>query len=333
MMKPEKMASYPDDEQIFGGMSVDPARLLASAPTVPNAASQVGPQLPPQKAPIGGDLEGLLRSKYKENIEDRNKTIGVLQNKLNKFNEKPNQTNLLPFLSAVDAMTGSKIAESYKAPMTDQQREDYKLRLEKLIQDAKSGGIKSDLDFLKAEISYAKKSGSDSLKRLSIPEIRNLSESQTTVKLAGGLLDTIDKNEKIMGPVTGIGALFPYSEEQRNLQAKFDLVRQKVGKMLEGGVLRKEDEAKYKKILPLVTDTPAVARSKAEQLRQVLEEDLGQHLKNLKTAGYNTSGITLPKQSKSLSEKKEADQKAIEWANANKQDPRAQKILQLNKGL
>jgi hypothetical protein len=35
----------------------------------------------------------------------------------------------------------------------------------------------------------------------------------------------------------------------RKVQAEIDRVRQLVGKALEGGVLRKEDEEKYKKIL------------------------------------------------------------------------------------
>ena len=51
-------------------------------------------------------------------------------------------------------------------------------------------------------------------------------------------------------------------EEAGILKAEIDKVRQEVGKALEGGVLRKEDEVKYKKILPTLADTPAIALAK-----------------------------------------------------------------------
>jgi hypothetical protein len=63
------------------------------------------------------------------------------------------------------------------------------------------------------------------------------------------------------------------------------LARQIIGKGLEGGVLRKEDEEKYKNILPTMTDTPDVAQSKLEQLDQLLTRDLGTYRETLKGAG------------------------------------------------
>ena len=53
-------------------------------------------------------------------------------------------------------------------------------------------------------------------------------------------------------------------------------MRQKVGKALEGGVLRKEDEEKYKKILPTIYDTEAVALDKIAQLQEMITRDLNQ---------------------------------------------------------
>ena len=44
-----------------------------------------------------------------------------------------------------------------------------------------------------------------------------------------------------------------------SLQADVDRARQTVGKALGGGVLRKEDEDKYKKILATLNDTPETA--------------------------------------------------------------------------
>ena len=43
-------------------------------------------------------------------------------------------------------------------------------------------------------------------------------------------------------------------------------IKQVIGKALEGGVLRKEDEEKYNEILPTITDTAEVAIRKMQML-------------------------------------------------------------------
>jgi len=51
-------------------------------------------------------------------------------------------------------------------------------------------------------------------------------------------------------------------ERKAKLKAEIDAVRQRVGKALEGGVLRKEDEVKYKVILATLGNDPDVALHK-----------------------------------------------------------------------
>ena len=50
------------------------------------------------------------------------------------------------------------------------------------------------------------------------------------------------------------------------VSAVIDRVKQVIGKALEGGVLRKEDEVKYEKILPTIYDSAALVRSKLDGL-------------------------------------------------------------------
>jgi hypothetical protein len=73
-------------------------------------------------------------------------------------------------------------------------------------------------------------------------------------------------------PVTGYLSLIPGTDEQKAL-ASIDRARQRIGKTLEGGVLRKEDEEKYKKILPTITDHKVIAEYKLKELRQALMRD------------------------------------------------------------
>ena len=47
-----------------------------------------------------------------------------------------------------------------------------------------------------------------------------------------------------------------------NIYDSHGRVKQVIGKSLEGGVLRREDEYKYVKILPTIQDPPDVAKAK-----------------------------------------------------------------------
>lgn len=103
--------------------------------------------------------------------------------------------------------------------------------------------------------------------------IGKLSESRSAVASLRDLRTTLQENEQFIGPVAGLEALNPYSEA-RKAQAKIDLVRQRVGKALEGGVLRKEDEEKYKKILATLRDEPSTAIFKVDNLIATIERDM-----------------------------------------------------------
>lgn len=92
--------------------------------------------------------------------------------------------------------------------------------------------------------------------------------------------------------LTGIGA------ESKSRQAVLDQAKQVIGKAMEGGVLRKEDEAKYMRILPIISDPPDVAKAKLENLKEVMAQDAEIYLETLEAAGRNVTKIreTLTKQ-------------------------------------
>lgn len=72
-------------------------------------------------------------------------------------------------------------------------------------------------------------------------------------------------------------------------QASIDRVKQVIGKALEGGVLRKEDESKYEKILPTIYDPPDVVTSKLKGLQEALTLRRQTTLDALADAGYDVS--------------------------------------------
>jgi len=87
----------------------------------------------------------------------------------------------------------------------------------------------------------------------------------------------------VVSEVTGWGA------DAKSRQAVIDLAKQIIGKGLEGGVLRKEDEAKYARILPTIGDAPDVAQAKFESLISVLGQKRARTIEALSDAGFNVS--------------------------------------------
>lgn len=121
-------------------------------------------------------------------------------------------------------------------------------------------------------------------KSLSESAIAQIAQTKSAITSLQDLRETLKENEQYIGPIAGLQALYPYSDA-RKAQAKIDLVKQRVGKALEGGVLRKEDEEKYKKILATLRDEPTTAIYKVDSIIQTLERDLETFIDTQRSAG------------------------------------------------
>lgn len=138
--------------------------------------------------------------------------------------------------------------------------------------------IKSLLDMLPASPKNTK---------LSDTAIKTVNDYQSAINELGTLQNTLTQNQHATGPLSSILAINPYDTTRKSVQATIDTARQIVGKALEGGVLRKEDEDKYTKILPTINDTPAVAKAKITSIMQQLYQNLSGYsqLQNTRGAG------------------------------------------------
>lgn len=104
------------------------------------------------------------------------------------------------------------------------------------------------------------------------------------------------KGAKATGAVArlGAGVWNPISEatgwgiEAKQKQAVIDRVKQVIGKALEGGVLRKEDELKYTKILPTIGDPPELVTTKLDGLERAIQQRISRKVDALTDAGYDT---------------------------------------------
>jgi hypothetical protein len=123
-----------------------------------------------------------------------------------------------------------------------------------------------------------------------------IAEFNTALDDVATLTGTL-KGNKATGAAAQVGAALPnavteltgWGTDAKQKQAVIDRVKQVIGKALEGGVLRKEDEAKYAKILPTIGDPADVVEAKLNGLRAALELRQQRTIEALDDAGYDTS--------------------------------------------
>ena len=129
------------------------------------------------------------------------------------------------------------------------------------------------LENYKNEAAYQKQIGRG--KTLYTPtQLKELSDIQNSIDLMNKLEPVLIEKENLFGPVKGLQGMNPYATEAKSLEAQFRAAAQLVGKAMEGGVLRKEDEIKYRKMLPQITDLPDVARNKINNVRDMVQMQL-----------------------------------------------------------
>jgi hypothetical protein len=117
------------------------------------------------------------------------------------------------------------------------------------------------------------------------------------------------------GVVAKIGAKVPnvitewtgFGEDAKKKQAMIDRVKQVIGKALEGGVLRKEDETKYEKILPTIGDVPEVVQSKIDGLWKAIGQRRQTLIDSLADAGYDTTKYSARAPRERVDPQKKAD--------------------------
>jgi len=132
-------------------------------------------------------------------------------------------------------------------------------------------------------------------KRLSPSDTKQSQGGAESIQILDNLETSMKANKGLFGPVSGrVGGNNPYDTDAQAMQSELKTSAQLIGKYMEGGVLRREDEIKYEKMLPNLKDTPEVAEKKARLVRKMLEDKQAGEAKALKGSGYSTKGIEGP---------------------------------------
>lgn len=285
---------------------------------------------------LNQDLVNQAQNQYADSFLEQKQGIRQLEENLNQMRQAPkgglDYSPMVAFAKMHDPSldTNSMIhAASSLKPETAEMQAERLFKLQNMLIGHKDDLTKRQLENLKERIAAAKVDKVDPLDRemkLSrirannaaagmkaegkiLPEtsIQKISDFDASLKELEDMSGNLDRYKSSMGPVTGrLNALNPFDTPAQSFQADIDRARQVIGKAVEGGVLRKEDEEKYQKMLPVLKDTPEVAKYKMQQFNNKMSVQRNSYVKNLKDGGYNTKGIGAVKQAPSANEPQEA---------------------------
>lgn len=194
-------------------------------------------------------------------------------------------------------------------------------------------------DMQKEKAKLAEKAALDAKgQKLPADKVLKVNEGNAIPKMLEDIDQTISSNEMAFGPILGrIRAANPYDETAQAVQSQTRAASQAFGRFMEGGVLRKEDEEKYRKMFPNNSDTPETARNKLAIVRKLLVDKQKSDLAALQNSGYDVSGFNakLPEAANPAvlsggTPRDEKSKQAVEWAMANPQDPRSKQILEFH---
>lgn len=125
-------------------------------------------------------------------------------------------------------------------------------------------------------------------KTLPAGNLKSLSDTKEALNLLPKLTGLVEGGSSAFGPVEGqIRSRIPWDKTGQKAKSTVTLVKQIIGKGLEGGVLRKEDEYKYEQILPKLGDTEDTVRTKIQLLEETLRNKYDTAIEMYQAGGYD----------------------------------------------
>ena len=138
----------------------------------------------------------------------------------------------------------------------------------------------------------ARLSAEEDSEKLPAARVESITEGAAVSRMLPDIEETIIGNSDVFGPIGGRArAANPYDEKSRTIDAQMRASSQAFGRFMEGGVLRKEDEEKYRKMFPQLSDTPDIATNKLAIVRRILSQRYKDVVQSLKGSGYDVSGL------------------------------------------
>jgi len=149
----------------------------------------------------------------------------------------------------------------------------------------------NELDRKAAEAANKKTKG----KELGANAVLKVNEGNVIPTTLVNLSGKMQENRDLFGPIKGfIGEQNVYDVKAQVMDSEIRAASQQFGRFMEGGVLRKEDEEKYRKMFPNLRNKIEVADQKLNVVNRILRDKQSSDLKALEAQGFDITGLSLP---------------------------------------
>ena len=288
---------------------VTPKTLQALVGRQPQNVSKE-PPLPEPASPTLSPLQEMLKERM-GGIKGMKEQIENLESQGPSFKN----INLSPLLAWADSLGQTNLRAGYTAPVSDAEKIE---KLKEAIQK-EQGGVADDLLQLQAQEDANKRFDMDQDYKEKLLDLQR-EKMANALKIAGvkaqnknrltpnvilkvnegnaipAMLDDVSKviqgNIDLFDPIKGrANSWNPYNTRIQSVDSQIRAAAQAFGRFMEGGVLRKEDQEKYRKMFPNVGDTPEVASAKLQNVRRQLIQRQNSDLEALQSQGYDTTGL------------------------------------------
>jgi hypothetical protein len=252
--------------------------------TIGNQAGKIMQKVGEVGGEVSGQTNGLVKPGFLSSILQNPAVEGQIVNALTP-STAGNQigTEVPGGGSGRGGVTQPPIQPQYSTNSQDNSRQ---LAITLLNKGHKPSDVKSIIDLL-----YPDKGGSKGGKVLPANQLKDLADVKSSIFELGNLQGVFNENQGSFDPVSGAlreaNPLRGYDKAYTNVDSIITRVRQIIGKGLEGGVLRKEDENKYEKILPNIKDTPDVVQRKLDGLNDLLNAKYQGYVGTFQEGGYD----------------------------------------------
>lgn len=294
-------------------------------PEVADLASKAPSRVPPEAMAGPMSLQGEMPAYpdyMREVLAEKRGSIEGIEKQLE--NVRANQhwsdrIDLGPIAAYLDSVGGTNMARSFQGPTPFEKEQALEQRLEGALADQKDEYANQALAFFKnkaymdqvraqGEAQKANQSYRDRMVRLRQKQleqknkpqgkeltqnmVRTLNEGNQIPQMLDDVRAALEASKDIMGPVEGRRrSMNPWDERSQTLESQVRAASQAFGRFMEGGVLRKEDEAKYRRMFPNASDTPEVAKNKLAIVDRLLKQKQGSDMEAFRAQGYDLRGL------------------------------------------
>lgn len=263
-------------------------------------------------------------------FEAQRQAADDFENQLAMMREMPTANEaawVKPLLALADSQTGSNLMKGYTEPTANKDRWQTLIKYGNEVARRKSDIVKNLLEGIsrtksgtdieqfirnvKAIDAIENKTGQENftgdgfvkpstgkgkgLKQIPAKMAADLGEAYLIPQRVEELIGAINTNKGKMGKYEGaklaFSNMFGFEDDSSPLQNAIESLRQDIGKMKEGGVLREQDERKYRKMLPTVGTNPETAIKNLRLMQRELSNKIRAHKAGLSAAKYDVEGF------------------------------------------